>query len=176
MLSVQAFVLLLNFGLLLPSYNRIGSKYLGSAAYASFAIMICSSIVLSGGAVVVGLSSTSAAFLIGMVIYTLGEGISVATQAFIASVIGKSYLARVMAVLSIAAAGGKAIASGLFPQVLALGLDTHVEELVGLPFFVAAALFLVAGGCAVAVRFRMRRSSGVGGPSTGPEHGDRIEE
>jgi hypothetical protein len=134
-LSVQALVLLLNFGLLLPTYTRLGSNYFGSAAYASFAIMIGSSIVLSGGAVLVGFSSTSAAFLVGMVIYTLGEGISVATQAYIASVIGKPYLARVMAVLSIAAAGGKAIASGLFPQVLALGLDTHIEELIGLPFF-----------------------------------------
>jgi len=174
--SVQALVLLLNFGLLLPSYNRIGSKYFGSATYTSFAIMIGSSIVLSGGAVVVGLSSTSAAFLIGMVIYTLGEGITVATQAFIASFIGKSCLARVMAVLSIAATGGKAIASGAFPQVLALGLDTHVEELIGLPFFVAAALFLIAGGCVLAVGFKMRTSSGVDGPSTSPEHEDRIEE
>jgi hypothetical protein len=87
--SVQAFVLLLNFGLLLPSYNRIGSKYLGSATYASFAIMVGSSIVLCAGAVAVGLSSASAAFLRGMAIYTLGEGITVATQAYIASVIGK---------------------------------------------------------------------------------------
>jgi hypothetical protein len=81
-----------------------------------------------------------------------------------------------MAVLSIAAAGGKAIASGLLPQVLALGLDTHVEELVGLPFFVAAGLFLIAGGCVLAVGVRMRRSSGADGPSASPEHGDRIEE
>jgi MFS family permease len=174
--SFQALVLLLNFGLLLPTYNRLGSMYFGSAAYASFAIMIGSSIVLSGGAVLVGLSNTSAAFLLGMVIYTLGEGIIVATQAYIASVIGKSYLARVMAVLSIAAAGGKAIASGLFPQVLALGLDTHIEELVGLPFFVAAGLFLIAGGCVVIVRFRMRRSSGIDGSSPSLEHEDTIEE
>lgn len=174
--SVQAFVLLLNFGLLLPGYNRVGSKYLGSATYTSFAIMVGSSIVLCAGAVAVGLSSTSAAFLIGMAFYTLGEGITVATQAYIASVIGKSFLARVMAVLSIAAAGGKAVASGLFPQVLALGLDTHVEELVGLPFFVAAGLFLIAGGCVLAVGVRMRRSSGADGPSANPEHRDRIEE
>lgn len=161
MLSIQALVMLLNFGLLLPTYNRLGSEYFGSAAYGSFAIMIGSSIVLCGGAVLVGLSTTSAAFLVGMVIYTLGEGISVATQAYVASVIDKSYLARVMVVLSIAASGGKAIASGLFPQVLAIGLDTHVEELVGLPFFVAAGLFLIAGGCVVVVGLRTKRSSGI---------------
>jgi hypothetical protein len=160
-LSIQALVMLLNFGLLLPTYNRLGSEYFGSTAYGSFTIMIGSSIVLCGGAVLVGLSTTSAAFLVGMVIYTLGEGISVATQAYVASVIDKSYLARVMVVLSIAASGGKAIASGLFPQVLAIGLDTHVEELVGLPFFVAAGLFLIAGGCVVVVGLRTKRSSGI---------------
>jgi hypothetical protein len=168
--------MLLNFGLLLPTYNRLGSTYLGSAAYASFAIMIGSSIVLCGGAVLIGLSSTSAAFLAGMVIYTLGEGISVATQAYIASVIDKSHLARVMAVLSIAAAGGKAIASGLFPQVLALGLDTHVEELVGLPFFVAAGLFVIAGGCVVVVGLRTRRAFGIDRSSPSIEHADGIED
>ena len=166
--------MLLNFGLLLPAYNRIGSKYLGSTTYTSFAIMIGSSIVLSGGAVLIGLSSASSAFLIGMVIYTLGEGLSVATQAYIASVIDKSYLARVMSVLSIAATSGKAIASALFPQVLALGLDTHVEVLVGLPFFVAAGLFLLAGGCVSAVGLRMRRASRLDRSSPGTEHGDNI--
>lgn len=73
-LMIQALVLLLNFGLLLPVYNRLGLTYLGSAAHASFAIMIGSSIVLCGGAVLVGFSSVSAAFLVGTVIYTLGEG------------------------------------------------------------------------------------------------------
>ena len=159
MVSVQAVVMLVNFGLLLPTYNRLGTQYFGSAAYASFAIMIGSSIVLCGGAVLVGLSSTSAAFMIGMVTYTLGEGINVATQAYIASVINKTYLARVLAVLSIAAAGGKAVASAVFPQVLAIGLDTHIPELVGLPFFVAAALFILAGACVIVVRLRMRSSS-----------------
>jgi hypothetical protein len=101
--------MLLKFGLLLPTYNHIGSEHLSSAAYGTFAIMIGSSIVLCG----VQSSSDSAlsplAFLVSMVIHTLGEGILVATQAYIASVIGKSYLARVIA---IAASGGKAIASG----------------------------------------------------------------
>lgn len=80
-----------------------------------------------------------------------------------------------MAVLSIAATGGKAIASGLFPQVLALGLDTHVEWLVGLPFFVAAALFLIAGACVLLVGLRMRKSSRIDESSLSVDHGDRTE-
>ena len=175
MVSVQAVVMLLNFGLLLPTYNRLGTQYLGSAAYASFTIMIGSSIVLTVGAVLVGLSSTAVAFMVGMVVYTLGEGINVATQAYIASVIDKTYLARVLAVLSIAAAGGKAIASAVFPQVLAIGLDTHVEELVGLPFFVAAGLFLLAGGCVVIVGLKTKNSSGKDTSSSSTEQNDSTE-
>ncbi len=175
MVSVQAVVMLLNFGLLLPAYNRLGTQYFDSAAYSSFAIMIGSSVVLSGGAVLVGLSSTSAAFMTGMVIYTLGEGINVATQAYIASVISKTYLARVLAVLSIAAAGGKAIASAVFPQVLAIGLDTHIPELIGLPFFVAAGLFVLAGACVIVVRLRTRRFSGIDTSSLDTNQDDVLD-
>lgn len=168
-------MILLNFALLLPAYNRLGTKHFGSATYASFAIMTGSSVVLCCGSVLVGLSSSSAVFLIGMVVYTLGEGMPVATQAYIASIIDKGYLARVMAMLSMASAGGKAIASAVFPQVLAIGLDTHIKELVGLPFFVASGLYLAAGGCVLLVGLRMRRPSEVAAPSPDPEHDERMD-
>ena len=158
--SIQAVVMLANFGLLLPTYTRLGTRHLGSATRASFAIMIASAAVLTGGAMLVGLSATSAAFLVGMVVYTLGEGLTVATQAYIASVVDRTYLARVMATLAVAAAGGKAIASAGFPVVLAKGLDTNVRGLIGLPFFVAAGLFVVAGACVVVVGIRSSASRG----------------
>jgi len=138
--------------------------------------MIGSSVVLAGGAVLIGFSSNTITFLFGMVIYTLGEGLPVATQAYITSVIDKYYLARVMSVLSIAAAGGKAIASALFPQVLALGLDTHVSLLVGLPFFAAAGLFVIAGGCVVVVGLRVRGSSETDRPPLSTGEGGGMEE
>jgi hypothetical protein len=59
-LSIQVLVMLLKFGLLLPTYNRICSEYLSSAAYGNFAITIGSSIVLCGRTVLVGLSTVSA--------------------------------------------------------------------------------------------------------------------
>ena len=43
--------------------------------------------------------------------------------------------------------GGKLLAAILFPKVLAFGLDTGVDVLVGLPCFAAAGLFVVAGVC-----------------------------
>ena len=42
----------------------------------------------------------------------------------------KSFLAMAVAVLSIAAVKGKTIASGLFPLVLTIEVDTHVTGLV----------------------------------------------
>jgi MFS family permease len=148
--------MLLNFFLLLPTYTRLGTKYLHSPTHASFAIIIGSSIILCLGSTTIALSAASSVFLFGMIIYTLGEGMSVATQAYIASLTEQRYLARVMAVLSIAAALGKALASLLFPRILAAGLDTHVDVLVGLPFTVNAALFLFAGACVVVVGVRTR--------------------
>jgi hypothetical protein len=43
-LSIQALIMLLKFGLLLPTYSHLGSEYLSSAAYGNFAIMIGSMI------------------------------------------------------------------------------------------------------------------------------------
>jgi MFS family permease len=151
--------MLLNFGVLLPLYTRLGTKYLGSARNASFAIMIGSSLVLAAGAVMTGMSSTAPVFILGMVVYTAGEGLTVAINAYIATVIKKAYLARVMAMVSIAATSGKAIASAVFPQVLAIGLDTHIDELVGLPFLVASALFLMAGACVIIAGLSTRQRS-----------------
>ena len=53
--------------------------------------------------------------------------------------------------LSVATIIGKITAAGLFPKLLAAGLDSHIDKLVGLPFFVSAALFLFAGMCIIVV-------------------------
>jgi hypothetical protein len=158
--SIQALIMLLNFAILLPTYSQIGAKYLGTVAKANFTIMISSSVLLTIGSVFIGFSTTALTFILGMIVYTLGAGLPVATQAFVASLMDKSKLARVMAILSIAATGGKVVASGLFPQVLALGLDSGIKMLVGLPFFVAAALFLCAGLCVMIVGLRTGNSNG----------------
>ena len=60
-----------------------------------------------------------------------------------------------MATLSLTSIFGKLIASIVFPKVLAWGLDTHVDVLVGLPFFVSAAMFVVSAPCFTIVGVKM---------------------
>ena len=110
--------------------------------------------MLAVGATITGLSSSAIVFLPAMVAYSLGEGAAVTMQAYVASLIDKSRLARVMGMLSVASIGGKMAASGGFQKILAIGLDTHQANLVGLPFFVAAVLFLIAGTSIVIVAAR----------------------
>ena len=113
--------------------------------------MSVSCLVLMAGSIVIGFSNSTVIFFLGTILYTLGEGVPVATQAYVASRIGKSRTARVMAMLSIATIIGKITASWLFPKLLAAGLDSHIDKLIGLPFFVSAALFVFAGVCVFVV-------------------------
>ena len=122
--------------------------------------MAGSSVLLILGAVGIGFSAGPVTFVGAVVVYLFGEGLPTATQAFIVSLVERSQVARVMATLSMASIGGKLLASILFPKVLALGLDTHVGVLVGLPFFVSAVLFVVAAGCVAVVGLRVRRGKG----------------
>ena len=158
--SVQAVLTLVNFSFLLPAYTRLGKSYLGSETATFLTIMIFSSLVLIAGSILLGASATITTFLAALVIYVLGEGLPVATQAYIASLIEKRKLARVLSVLSIATTGGKMVASGIFPKVLGWGLDSGVEILKGLPFFESAVLFLIAAGAIGAVGWRERKSNG----------------
>ncbi|MCJ1358692.1 MAG: hypothetical protein MMC33_008692 [Icmadophila ericetorum] len=151
--SVQAVIMLVNFSILLPLYVRVCGQYF-SPSNASLFIVYISCLVLAVGATITGLSSSAIVFLPAMVAYSLGEGAAVTMQAYVASLIDKSRLARVMGMLSVASIGGKMAASGGFQKILAIGLDTHQANLVGLPFFVAAVLFLIAGTSIVIVAAR----------------------
>lgn len=151
-MAVQGAIMLLTYWVLLPTYTRLGIRHLGNAASASFAIMLGGPLVLATGAVITGLGETAAIFFVRLTVYTFREGPTVAINVHIDIVVDKSSLAQVMAVLSMAATCGKGIASGAFPNVLALGLDTGVEELIGLPVLVAAGLFVVARVCVLGAR------------------------
>ncbi|KAF2675500.1 MFS general substrate transporter [Microthyrium microscopicum] len=155
--SMQGFLMLIYFSIMLPAINRILATWLGIKA-GQFVIMACSALLLTVGALIIGLSNTTTLFITGVVIYLFGEGLPTATQAYIVSLVDKSKVARVMATLSIASIFGKLTASILFPKMLALGLDTHVDILVGLPLFVSAVMFVVSAACIGVVGLRMRRA------------------
>jgi MFS family permease len=154
-ISIQGFLMLLHFSLLLPFLNRTAATWLRSSGHAHFAIMAGSCLLLTAGSLLIGFSSTTAMFVTGVMVYSFGEGLPTATQAFIVSLVEKEKVARVMATLSMTSIFGKFMASLLFPKVLALGLDSHIKVLIGLPFFTSAALFVLSSVCFTIVGLKM---------------------
>ena len=154
--TMEGFLMLAHFSVLLPLLTGLAVSYFGSPGAGSFCIMAGSALLLIIGAVMIGFSSTAISFVIGVVVYLCGAGLPTATQAYIVSLIGRTKVARVMATLSMASIAGKLFASILFPRVLAIGLDTHIDVLVGLPFFVSAALFVIAAVCVTIVGLLVR--------------------
>jgi MFS family permease len=145
-MSVQAVITIINFAVLLPLYTDLGMQRLGlSSACTSLMIMLFSTFLLIVGSVVIGFSVTVPVFFLGLFIYTLGGGLTVVTQAYISSLSNKKNLARTLASLSLVEIGGKALASALFPTVMAAGLDDGRDWMKGLPLFTSACLFVVAG-------------------------------
>ncbi|QDS67422.1 hypothetical protein FKW77_000027 [Venturia effusa] len=146
-ISIQGLLMLVHFSFVLPFLNSTATGYFGSSGHGHFAIMAGSALLLIIGSLVIGFSASTVNFFGGVVVYLSGEGLPTATQAFIVSLVEKSHVARVMATLSITSIFGKLLASILFPKVLAWGLDSKKELLVGLPFFASAGMFLVSGLC-----------------------------
>lgn len=156
--ALEGFLMLIHFSILLPALNRLAVSYLGSTTAAHFTIMLCSAILLTLGSLVMGISSTSITFISGVVVYLFGEGLPTATQAYIVSLTDKAKVARVISTLSMASIFGKLTGSILFPKVLAWGLDSHIDILVGLPMFVSAGMFVASASCVAIVGLRLQRA------------------
>ena len=144
--SVQAVIIIINYTVLLPFFTRLGTQRLQlSSARTSLIIMLFSTFLLIFGSIGIGLSATVPVFFLGLLVYTLGGGLPVATQVYISCLVEKSKLARTLASLSVATIGGKVLASALFPKMMAVGLDDGRDWMKGLPMFASAGLFIVAG-------------------------------
>lgn len=154
--SLEGVLMLIYFSVGLPAISRIAAARLGPNA-ANFSIMAVSSLLLTIGSLGIGLSSTTGTFVAAVVVYLFGEGLPPATQGYIVSLVDKSKVARVMATLSMASIFGKLAASLFFPKLLGWGLDSHVDVLVGLPFFVSAGMFVISAFCVGIVGIRTRR-------------------
>jgi hypothetical protein len=153
--SLQGLLMLLHFSIFLPFLNRAIASWLESPGHAHFFIMVASSIFLMLGSLIIGFSNANVTFVSGTIVYLLGEGLPTATQAYIVSLVEKQKVARVIATLSVTSISGKLVASLAFPKILARGLDSHVDVLIGLPFFVSAGMFIVSAVCFSVVGIRM---------------------
>ncbi|TID27239.1 ATP phosphoribosyltransferase [Venturia nashicola] len=155
--SVQGVLMLAHFSVVLPVLNSAAARYFGSSGHGHFAIMAGSALLLTLGSMVIGFSTSTFSFVVGVIIFLFGEGLPTATQAFIVSLVEKKQVAKTMATLSTTSIFGKLCASLFFPKVLSWGLDSKVEMLVGLPFFASAALFASSGLCFTVVGVKIWR-------------------
>ena len=158
--SVQAVIFIINYVVLLPSYSRLGQRFAYlSSSHTSLAIMLFSALLLFCGSIAIGFSATVPEFFLGLIVYTLGGGLSIAIQVYVSNLVNKSKLVRTLASLSVATIGGKLLASVLFPMVFAAGLNDGRDWMKGLPMFVSAGLFAVAALAIVAVAVATGESS-----------------
>ncbi|KAH8816606.1 major facilitator superfamily domain-containing protein [Xylogone sp. PMI_703] len=154
--SMQGFLMLVHFSIVLPFLNHVAVSKLGSPGSAHFVIMVGSCLLLTFGSLLIGFSNTGPTFISGVVVYLFGEGLPTATQAYIVSLVEKASVARVMATLSMASIFGKLGASLLFPKLLALGVDSHSNIWLGLPLYFSAGLFVASALCVSIVGLRIR--------------------
>lgn len=145
-----------NYFVILPAYNRLGKYYNLSALTTSLCIMMLSACILIVGSVLLGFTTSNATFLSAMVIYTLGTGLPVVTQTYIANSIGKQRMGRVLAIFSMFAVLGKMAAAGLGPHVFSAGNNANNQMLKGLIFWYGSSLFGVSIAAVSAVALRNR--------------------
>ena len=68
----------------------------------------------------------------------MGEGVPIAVQGYIISAVDGTKVARILSLTSAAKTAGKMVASAFYAKVLAWGVHTHIDLLIGLPCFVSA--------------------------------------
>ena len=140
-MAIQAVVYIFTYFVLLPTYNKIGARYGFSPSSTSLLIMLLSVTLLIAGSIFLGLSATAPHFIAATCMYTLGAGMPVVMQTYIANLVQKSSLGRLLAIVSLFQVGGKIAASGLGPIIINAGIDSGNENLKGAIFFFAAIVF-----------------------------------
>lgn len=145
LVCMAAILSFINFTLVLPNINKLCRNRFGiSARSTSAGIVVTSALILALSTTAFGLPGTTAvAFIIATIFFTLGSGLNSALQAYIVSTASSPRSSgAALTVLSLAATAGKVTASLIWPSALTLGLEHPSGKLGGLPFFVAAILFI----------------------------------
>ncbi|KAI9894577.1 MAG: hypothetical protein M1814_001931 [Vezdaea aestivalis] len=167
-LTIQAIINLLTLSLLLPYLTRLGATHLSASTTSLLLILLCTPLLITG-MLLIGISTSPPLFITGIAIYTLGLAFPIALQAYIGTRIAAPNMARVMTVLSLAQTGAKVVSSLVFPTLLEWGLESRMDVMVGLPFFVAAACFAAAGFAVGGHVLLLRAGRGKGSASRGRE-------
>ncbi|CAK4031165.1 MFS general substrate transporter [Lecanosticta acicola] len=153
-MAIQAIVYILLYFLLLPACNRLGIRLGYTKSSTSLIIMLLCLVFLEVGSVLLGLSATAVQFIGATCVYTLGAGLPAVVQTYIANLVDKTGLGKVLAIVSLFQVAGKIASSGTGPVIIAAGIDSGNEQLKGALFFFAALVLLFAAASLGIVVFR----------------------
>lgn len=157
-MTVQAIVYVFTYFILLPRSNRLGTRLGFSSSSTALAIMLTCVAFLESGSLLMGLSTSPAQFIGPVCLFALGAGLPSVIQTYIANLVDNASVGRLLAVISLFSVAGKGCATGIGPAIINAGIDSDDERLKGSIFFLAAAVFLLAGLALSIVALRARRS------------------
>ncbi|KAH7631280.1 hypothetical protein B0T09DRAFT_339566 [Sordaria sp. MPI-SDFR-AT-0083] len=104
------------------------------------------------------MSPTLVVFILGLMVLALGCSTRAALQSLLTDLVGKTeHIAVLYTVIALGDGIGSAAGALLLNRALAIGISWDDKKYMGLPFVVAAVLFLGAFGGAVSVPVRMQR-------------------
>ncbi|KAH0603176.1 uncharacterized protein H6S33_008180 [Morchella sextelata] len=152
--SLRAGINLLLLLLLLPF---LGTALLSRFGYTSAAkdllIARVSIALMAAGFGVIGVSPGAAGMVLGLGVYTLGSGFGAAARSLVTGMVRREEVGRLYTAIAVADMVGGLVAGPALSWCFAVGMAWG-GVLVGLPFIVAAGLFVAVGGVVMGVRIR----------------------
>lgn len=172
--SLRAGINLLLLLFLLPA---VGTALLSRFGYTSAAkdllIARVSVVLMAVGFGVIGVSPGAAGMVLGLGVYTLGSGFGAAARSLVTGMVRREEVGRLYTAIAVADMVGGLVAGPALSWCFAVGMAWGGVG-VGLPFLVAAGLFVAVGGVVMGVR--IREGEGEGREGYVRVEGDELEE
>ncbi|KAB5551178.1 putative MFS transporter [Coniochaeta sp. 2T2.1] len=145
LLSIRAFFTLALFTVLIPSASYVlVRRWSNSAPGTNLWLARASVMLLTVGALTIGLSTTSIVTMIGLGIFALGSGYNFLVRSLLASVVENDHIGMLYTVIGICETVGILVAGPLLAASFRTGMDWGGDIWLGLPYLAAGSLFAVA--------------------------------
>ncbi|KAM3523974.1 hypothetical protein MY4038_007953 [Beauveria bassiana] len=138
--------------ILLYVQKRFGNSFAYLITRSSFAL-------LSAGALVMGISQTWVLYMIGIMVFTLGWSAGPALKSVLTDMVSPHNIAALYTLIALCDSVGTMVGPLIFNRSYALATGWADESFMGLPFLLAAGLFLLGG---LGTLVRGRQVSGAG--------------
>ncbi|MCJ1299926.1 hypothetical protein MMC08_002720 [Hypocenomyce scalaris] len=146
---------LVNLGLLLiilPAITHVlVNRYSLRAMNKDLRLSQCSGILLTVGSVAMALSEKPAGVAAGLVVFALGSAIHLTARSLVASMVEPNQVGTLFTAIAVVSGAGQLIAGPMLANAIRRGMILG-GAWIGLPFVVAAGLYLLVTAALVCVR------------------------